>query len=629
LYVSIEKRRIRLYIQEHRPDVIERLKGTPGARFVHSSSRGSAHWTLPLSIRVARQIKAWADGTLEGTDEFASWWVEATQRERQLRSLGSSSTAELWRLPVALPDLYRAIHAGPIGRGRSREELDDIWMAEDASYQAADVAYATLAGNYLNGLKPGLGKTLEHIASVFEAGIEQGKHLVIAPAGALETVWMDELERWQPLPVFVCVGTAVERRKVIESFTEVDAGWLLINPEMARMIEDIEKCPTHILKSTKVQIRNCSKCSIDKHPPYPELMAIRFVSVVVDECHKTALSNPKSLTAQGISLISSDRRCALSGTPMGGKSINLWGVLHWLDPVEYSSKWTWSEEWLEINEGFKGKKLIGELRDDQEEEFYKAHSHIILRRTKEDVLPWLPPKQLVPVWCQMGSAQRKQYEKWDLDAEIRIADKLISGSSILDEYTRKMQFAFSRLTSDLKPTLDSCKLVALRQDLDELGIYDRYCDEQVVIFSQFTEVVSLVAKWLADDGVSVDTITGNVTGFVKGMRDEQNRKVSKRAHLGRQFQSGGIRVLVMNTKAGGVSINLDNANTACFLDETWNPDDTEQAEDRIHRSSRIHQVTCRYYRTIGTIDEDVVTGNIDKRAVNDKVLDRIRRKYLK
>jgi SNF2 family DNA or RNA helicase len=83
----------------------------------------------------------------------------------------------------------------------------------------------------------------------------------------------------------------------------------------------------------------------------------------------------------------------------------------------------------------------------------------------------------------------------------------------------------------------------------------------------------------------------------------------------------------MTTKAGGVSITLDRADTVHLLDETWVPDDQEQAEDRIHRASRMHQVTCYYYRTKSTIEEEIADLTAEKADVNEAILDRRRNGY--
>lgn len=76
----------------------------------------------------------------------------------------------------------------------------------------------------------------------------------------------------------------------------------------------------------------------------------------------------------------------------------------------------------------------------------------------------------------------------------------------------------------------------------------------------------------------------------------------------------------MNTNAGGVAITLDRADTVIFLDETWNPDDQTQAEDRAHRGSKDRQVTVYRLISKGTIEEQIYKGNITKESINQRVL---------
>lgn len=117
-------------------------------------------------------------------------------------------------------------------------------------------------------------------------------------------------------------------------------------------------------------------------------------------------------------------------------------------------------------------------------------------------------------------------------------------------------------------------------------------------------------------GVDVVTITGAVN------------KRGERAAIQKAFQAqGGARVIVMTTTAGGVAITLDAADTVIFMDEMWSPADMEQAEDRVHRASRIHQVTIYYLRTVDTIDDYRMETVGSKAELHKEVLD-IRRQYL-
>src|ERR1044072_599452 len=125
----------------------------------------------------------------------------------------------------------------------------------------------------------------------------------------------------------------------------------------------------------------------------------------------------------------------------------------------------------------------------------------------------------------------------------------------------------------------------------------------------------MTTKWMTSKGVKAEKITGDVSQV-------------KREELISRFQANGVSVVVLSTKAGGVSITLDNANTVIHVDETWDPDDQEQVEDRAHRISRLHQVNVFILRSKGTIEEYIQQRVLDKAAINREILD-LRRQGLR
>lgn len=572
-------------------ELVKKIKTITGARFVskEKSDDGKAYWTVPRELDLARRVRDAFNGKVHMSEEISDWLSDQFATEETLTKLALAEDADLTRVP---------------------DELE--YMTENLlPYQRAGIAYAAAALAPLIADQPGLGKTWEAIGAVFEAGLDEGKHLVIAPLTSLETVWEEELLSLQPHGVYTCVGSPLERGRVIAEFMEDEyPAWLIINPAMIQLVNKRgEGAPT---------------------PRWPELFEVLWDTIILDECHKAGLRNEKSLMAQGLNALScSGKRMALSGTPMGGKPINLWPILHWLHPAEFTSKWRWAAQWLSIEETQWGKK-IGEIKSSRKDEFNHYITPYMLRRTKSEVLPQLPAKQYVPIWLPMGPKQKKQYDEFAAAAEVRIDDEKLTATGILAEYTRLKQFAIahSRIRwinktegqFRVSPTPESCKLEKLEELLEERGIFEEEQDEpeQVVIFSQFSEVVDWVAEYLREiRGVDVLKITGAVN------------KKGERRDIQREFQSGdGARVIVMTTTSGGVAITLDRADTVIFMDETWDPDDQEQAEDRIHRASRIHQVTCYYLRTKGTIEQYINQVIGHKQNVNTQILD-LRREGLR
>lgn len=648
--LSEDGKRIEVWFR-YSQEYVNRMKTDVSApRFVSKakSYNGEAHWTTPVDIECCRELRRTFKDALTIGEALRSWAKDHVKYERNLKKLAESDTATLTILPSVLPKLYEAIHLGPKGRWMTLEERAE-GMKAPASFQAADTMWMAHADNPLNGNHPGLGKTLEAIGAIYEAEIANGPKLVIAPKSALDTTWLTELQEWQEEPVFVSTGSKKAKEAAIADFAEYasewEGGWLVVNPDQVRFRESFEACEYHcgrgLDSKMKAEMRKCTECDVNLVSEFPSIHETNWNAIIIDECHKGAIRNPKTLTAKGmfaLKAIEGGKRMALTGTPMGGKLINLWGILHYLNPKVFTSKWRWAEMWTDVSQDEYSRNIGSSIRhcerhfgwDDEgvghrpldcepcaeiEEAFYAMLAPYMTRRTKKEALPWLPDKQFVPLWVDFGSdSHRKQYTEFNEELQTMIDGLPVASVNVLDEYTRLKQFSFSRHErrddGRLIPTEDSGKLEVLKQKLDELGIWEGTGTEQAVIFSQFSQVVDLIHKWLNDNGVKASKITGAV-----------NKSATRRA-IKEEFQSGaGPRVVVITTTAGGVSITLDAASNVFMVDETWDPDDQEQAEDRCHRASRIHQVTVYYLRTLGTIEEAIAEVTGTKRSRNVRVLD--------
>lgn len=648
--LSEDRKRIEVWARITDEFYAEMTTYISGPRYVKkgASYNGAAHFTVPVDMECCRELRRTFEDRLTIGTALREWAKGQVKYERNLRSIAKSDTAALKILPTVLPKLYEAIHLGPKGRWMTEEERAE-GMKAPASFQAADTMWMAHTDNPLNGNHPGLGKTLETIGALYEGEIANGPKLVIAPKSALETTWADELATWQEEPVFISTGSKKQKDAAIADFIsyteEFGDGWLVVNPDQVRFRESFEICGYHCGLGTsnkmKAEMRKCTDCVVKLVSEFPTIHGTLWNAIIIDECHKGAVRNPKTLTAKGmfaLEKIEEGKRIALTGTPMGGKIINLWGILHYLNPKVFTSKWRWAEMWTDVSQN-EYSRDIGEsikhcerhfgwndegvghrpegcvLCEEIEAAFYVMLEPYMTRRTKKEALPWLPAKQFVPLWTDFGSeAHRKQYVEFNTELQTMIDGLPVSSVNVLDEYTRLKQFSFSRHErredGRLIPTEDSGKLEVLKQKLDELGIWEGTGTEQAVIFSQFSQVVDLVHKWLNDNGVPASKITGAVS------------KSSTRRAIKEEFQSGkGPRVVVITTTAGGVSITLDAASNVFMLDETWDPDDQEQAEDRCHRASRIHQVTVYYLRTTGSIEEAIAEVTGTKRSRNVRVLD--------
>jgi SNF2 family DNA or RNA helicase len=561
---SIDGKRIRVSFP-YSNEAVAAIKDVPGRRFV-PRDKGGPHWNVPLNMDTARRLRECFGAALAADEALLDWGRQELQKERNLAAImDEDQVIELERLPHVHPELHG-------------------WLRD---YQIKDIAFMAKT-DCMNANQPGLGKTVEVIASAIEAGLENGPHLVIAPATSLRSVWRPEINRWLPDHLVICYSGELskgERAMAVTSMRDaVRDGkpfWLVTTPHMFRRGLPVDG---------------------------------NWNTVTIDEFHKAGLCNPGTLLAKAAYAVQAQRKFALSGTPMGGHPIKLWGALHYLNKQYFNSKWQWAEQWLVVDDNGFGKDILG-VQPGRGEEFNKHLSKFMIRRLKLDVAKELPPKQYINIWTEMSPGQRAQYEKFQADAEVRIDEEHVSAFGVLAEMTRLKQFANAKckLDSDRNviPSDDCNKLNYVLEKLEERGIRadDPEGDEVAVVASESARMVDMVSEFLNKKGIENAVIAGHV-------------KHSERADIVKEFQNGnGPRVIVITTTAGGVSITLDKADSLHILDETWNPDDQEQLEDRLHRISRAHQVTIYYYRTKDTIQENIYRVNINKRITNKNVLD--------
>lgn len=602
-------------------DTYRSVKEIPGARFI-PASQGGPFWLVPLSLDIMRRAREELGVNLVLGKALKVWGREALEREKNLHALAVTDDVPLKDLKIAkiLPDLAK-------------------WFRP---YQRADVMFLATT-SCLNLNQQRLGKTTEIIGAIYEAGLDQGQHLVCAPKTSLDTVWRFEIERWtekleKPPEVITYSGdlSTTAREAAIDEF------WSCVE----------EEWPVWFV------------CTPDTLRDGKEPAVEEWTSFTIDEYHRFGLSNAVggndrskgTKFSWAVKDIKAKRRYALSGTPMGGRPIKLWGGLHFLYPDQFTSKWNWAKHWLDVSNNGHGND-IGGIQRGRQDEFYKSLAPYAIRRLREEVLPQLPKVQWIDVWCDMTTKQAKQYEEMAQAAEVRIEEKSLNALGILAEYTRLKQFADAyageildktvncpdckgtgeilfetagggeakkkcincdgigkTVKQVLVPSEESGKLPALLDRLAENGIDPKEPEgtSVAIIGTQFSTIADMVHGYLNKKGIKAEKITGATP------QDERTR-------IQMAFRTDGTptdaRVVVMTIQAGGVAITLDRADNVHILDETWVPDNQEQFADRVFNASRSHQVGVYVYRSKNTVEEYIKGVNEEKASVNNDVLD--------
>lgn len=524
-------------------------------------------------------------------------------------------------------------------------------------YQRDGARFLRNAGSALLTDQPGLGKTIQALGSIIavvatEDKIETARnlgavalgddvtrvrwHLVVTPKVAIRNVWEPEVARWlidHATETLCLTGTLAERQAALVALQprpETRHVFVIVNIESMRVIA----VPDTYKKSLRSTLREIIRFSVQKdgrktkmayHPEngvLPGLLDRVWDTVICDESHRALIRTDHipTQTRAGFVLVKARRRLALSGTPMRGKPEQLWGTLNWLRPDLYTSYWNWLKLYFEVGQDIYSRYIVGGLTPSGEKRLARDLAGIMLRRTKAEVAPELPAKTYagyhliegdsaspLGVWLEMDKDQRKQYDR--LIVEGLIGNSPVNG--VLASYTRARQVA-----GGYCDTIDVGEKIRLSVDIEHSPKFDwlvqwlaENVDEKVVVVSQYTDTVLVPFEiGLKAIGYEVVSITGRT-----GDR--------KRTEAVEAFQHGSAQVMLLNVKAGGVALTLDSADYAVFLDETSIPDDQEQAEDRIHRISRNHNVTIYYLRMLDTIEEEVAFIAAARQDVQQYLLD--------
>ena len=578
-------------------------------------------WSYPLTMDTCRGFrKVFGDelSVLPALTRWARAQVEVEETVEAAREeLISEATFAL--LADEAPDLIKAMRNRP--------------------YQVAGAAAMLAARNFILGDDPGLGKTLQTLAALVES--DSKTILVGCRKSAMRTVWERETLRWTPgIATFVVQGTRAEREAIMEEFAAFPTTipgirkMLIINIEMIRA-KRLEICPD-AKADGKCPYNQWTRPRDHKHSfefdaLWPQLFEQTWDAIVLDESHNllasTANYQSKRITQGRYGAVMLQMRClreggltlALSGTPFRSKLEKAWGTLNWVRRDVFGSYWKWADIHFGVEQG-QYSKIVGGgakvLKPKDEEAWDRMLRPHYLKRTKAVAAPDLPPIMYAGtpladnpdggnyVQLEMDEEQARIYKEMEEEAEAELEGRTITATGTLPEITRLRQFANAagRVGDgrEVLPALPSNKLewlVEFMQEREGTGA-------KVVVASSFTAIVELAAATLRKEGFEVLTLTGAT-------------KDRDRSDLVARFQdpNDSLQVVCLNRMAGGESITLDAADEMVVIDQPWISDQDEQLEARIHRVSRIHQVTVYRLISLGTVDEWMASLTTEQRAV--------------
>jgi superfamily II DNA or RNA helicase len=416
----------------------------------------------------------------------------------------------------------------------------------------------------------GLGKTVQALAHVLaekQDGHADRPSLVVAPT-SLMVNWRMEAERFAPaLKVLTLHGP--DRKARFDAIPEHDV--VLTTYALLPRDRDV-------------------------------LLAQPWHAVIVDEAQN--VKNPDTNAARILRQIEARQRFCLTGTPVENHLGELWALMDFLNPGLLGDR-------RHFGRAF---RVPIEKNDDatRRQTLARRVRPFLLRRTKAEVAPELPPKTEIIEHIEMDSSQSAIYEAVRLTMHRKVREAVASRGLdrsriiILDALLKLRQVCCDprlvKLPTVRKTGAASAKLARLMDMLGELVEEGR----RVLLFSQFTSMLALIEERLAAAGIAFVKITGDV-------RD--------RATPVERFQAGEVPVFLISLKAGGTGLNLTAADTVILYDPWWNPAVEAQAIDRSHRIGQDKPVFVHRLVTLATIEEKMLELQRRKGALASGLFD--------
>lgn len=438
--------------------------------------------------------------------------------------------------------------------------LPENLQAKLRDYQKEGYSWLKMLAQYeLGGVladEMGLGKTLQTIAFLLsqkQAGQLRQPALIVAPA-SLTYNWQSECEKFAPdLKVILGVGLKEERLQALKKASTAD----LFITSYASLRQDEE-----------------------------EYEAESFSCLILDEAQM--VKNAATKTAQALRKLEIPQRFALSGTPIENNLGELWSLFAIIMPGFFPKK-----------QAFKGLSV---------EEVSKMIQPFVLRREKNTVLKELPEKIETTLYSSLLPEQKTLYLAYLSQMQEKVSamdDRAFAKNrlSILSGLTRLRQICCDprMFMEDFKG--ESGKL----EQLKEFLVNAKENGRRVLVFSQFTKMLSLIEKELAGLGLSNFYLRGSTPP-------------KERLEMVNQFNEGVGDVFLISLKAGGTGLNLTGADTVVLYDLWWNPAVEEQAAGRAHRIGQKKVVEVFKMLAKGTIEEKMAALQEEKKALFQQVL---------
>lgn len=584
--------RLRALRSNNQDEYLELLKTTKNRRLIQLLKQ-TDEYLMQIGAQVERQKQT----ARENDERHTAGHQHASQENgmdpnANVNSPGSTEEAEdeLNQLKKRRNDYYTISHT----ISEKVRQPTCLLGGKLKQYQLEGLEWlVSLYNNNLNGIladEMGLGKTIQTLALITylcEVKKMYGPFLIIVPLSVISN-WVREMDKWAPSIIKVVYKGDPTTRKSIQLYEMQGGNYNVLLTTYEFIVKD----------------KNI-------------LGRIRWKYIIMDEGHRMKNADCKLALTLGAKYTSRNR-LLLTGTPLQNNMTELWALLNFLLPSIFSSAETF-ETWF--NAPFQD-SAFGESAELNEEEnlliisrLHQVLRPFMLRRLKTDVEAQLPDKVELVLKCDMSIWQKVLYRQ----LQRRIGVSGGSGNVGIR--------SFNNMVMQLKKVCNHPYLFYLEEELMSLppeflmrasGKFElldhclrklKRSGHRVLIFSQMTSALDCLEYFLASIGM-------------RYLRLDGTTKADDRHEMLEMFnaESSEYFCFLLSTRAGGLGLNLQTADTVIIFDSDWNPMMDLQAQDRAHRIGQTKEV--RVYRLIcsGSIEEKILKRANRKLQIDAQVI---------
>lgn len=415
----------------------------------------------------------------------------------------------------------------------------------------------------------GLGKTIQTLAMLQkvkeddQSAAIQSTSLIIMPTSLIYN-WLNEAKKFTP-KLKILAHTGTNRNKEVSNFANYDI--VITTYGVTRV--DVE-----------------------------ELTSFYFNYIILDESQN--IKNPASKSFKSVRSLKSKNKLILSGTPVENSVGDLWSQLTFLNPGLLGTQSFFYEEYVQAIEKRKDEEKARKLQS--------IIKPFVLRRTKEQVAAELPPKTEQIIYCDMSEDQSAYYEKIKSAYRNDLLESMDDGTfkqkqvQLLQGLTALRQLANHPIMIDQNYTSDSGKFENVIHTLDTV----LKGGHKVLVFSQFVKHLDIFKKHFQRENIPFAYLDG---------------ATKNRGEIVSEFQQNNdLKVFLISIKAGGVGLNLTEADYVFILDPWWNPAVEQQAIDRTHRIGQHKKVFIYKFIAKDTVEEKILALQNRKKSLANSLI---------